>query len=156
MRIAKSLKVIAGLAALMLVSMQSYAQNSQSEASILPPRYEVELIIFRHLDQSRNTPEIPAAVSMIQDSPFELQLAETGPGQDARSASDTLPEGRARATAADDGNAKPANSERTPTVGKEIADDFNSSMDRAKNVENQVMQQKQDIDKALKEAEGET
>ena len=60
------------------------------------------------------------------------------------------------ATAADDGNAKPANSERAPTVGKEIADDFNSSMDRAKNVENQVMQQKQDIDKALKEAEGET
>ena len=103
MRIAKSLKVIASLAALMLVSMQSYAQNSQSEASILPPRYEVELIIFRHLDQSRNTPEIPAAASMIQDSPFELQLAETGPGQDARSASDTLPEGRARATAEDDG-----------------------------------------------------
>ena len=44
--------------------------------------------------------------------------------------------------------------ERAPTVGKEIADDFNSSMDRARQVEEQALQQKQKIDAALKEAEG--
>jgi beta-glucanase (GH16 family) len=43
--------------------------------------------------------------------------------------------------------------QRPPTVGKEIADNFNDSMDRAKNVEAQAMEQKQKIDEALKDAE---
>jgi hypothetical protein len=46
--------------------------------------------------------------------------------------------------------------ERAPTVGKEIADDFNSSMDRARQVEDQVMEQKRKIDAALAEAEDDT
>jgi hypothetical protein len=43
--------------------------------------------------------------------------------------------------------------EAEPTVGKEIADDYNRAMDQARAVEDQVMQQKQQIDDALKEAE---
>jgi hypothetical protein len=37
-----------------------------------PARYAVELIVFRNLDQGRNTPEIPAAGSLIADSPLTL------------------------------------------------------------------------------------
>ncbi len=43
--------------------------------------------------------------------------------------------------------------EREPTVGKEIADDYNRQMDKARAVEDQVMQQKQKIDEALQDAE---
>lgn len=43
--------------------------------------------------------------------------------------------------------------EREPTVGKEIADDYNRQLDRARAVEDQVMQQKQKIDEVLKAAE---
>jgi hypothetical protein len=43
--------------------------------------------------------------------------------------------------------------EREPTVGKEIADDYNRQLDKARAVEDQVMQQKQKIDEALEEAE---
>jgi len=46
--------------------------------------------------------------------------------------------------------------ERAPTVGQEIADDFNSSMDKARQVEEQAMEQKRKIDAALAEADGET
>ena len=42
---------------------------------------------------------------------------------------------------------------REETIGKEIADDYNAAMDQAQNVENQVMEQKQKIDEALREAE---
>jgi hypothetical protein len=42
---------------------------------------------------------------------------------------------------------------REETIGKEIADDYNAAMDKAQNVENQVMEQKQKIDEALREAE---
>lgn len=41
-----------------------------------PERYEVELIVFRHADQSRNTVEIPAAASIFRASPLDLTLAE--------------------------------------------------------------------------------
>jgi len=44
--------------------------------------------------------------------------------------------------------------ERAPTVGKEIADDLNSSMDRARQVEEQALEQKRKIDAALAEADG--
>ena len=55
--------------------------------------------------------------------------------------------------AAGDGSAR---EERAPTVGTEIADEFNNSMERARNVEAQVMEQKRKIDAALKEAEDDT
>lgn len=44
-------------------------------------------------------------------------------------------------------------SEDEPTVGKEIADDYNRQMDKARDVEDQVMEQKRQIDEALKEAQ---
>ena len=43
--------------------------------------------------------------------------------------------------------------ERAPTVGKVIADDYNRAMDRARAVEDKVMEQKRKIDAALNEAE---
>lgn len=43
--------------------------------------------------------------------------------------------------------------EREPTVGKEIADDYNRQLEKARAVEDQVMQQKRKIDEALAEAE---
>lgn len=43
--------------------------------------------------------------------------------------------------------------EEKPTVGKEIADDYNHQLDEARAVEDQVMEQKRQIDAALKEAE---
>ncbi len=46
--------------------------------------------------------------------------------------------------------------ERAPTVGKEIADEFNSSMDKARQVEEQALEQKRKIDAALAEADGDT
>jgi hypothetical protein len=63
---------IACLSGLLLI-MGIANGTEQPEA---PARYEVELIIFRHIDQSRNTPEIPAASSIFQPSPFDLTLAE--------------------------------------------------------------------------------
>jgi hypothetical protein len=47
-----------------------------AEPENAPARYEVELILFRHIDQSRNTPEIPAASSIFNPSPLDLTLAE--------------------------------------------------------------------------------
>lgn len=43
--------------------------------------------------------------------------------------------------------------ERAPTIGKVIADDYNRAMDRAREVEDKVMEQKRKIDAALNEAE---
>lgn len=43
--------------------------------------------------------------------------------------------------------------EAEPTVGKEIADDYNRQLEKARAVEDQVMQQKQKIDEALEAAE---
>ena len=44
--------------------------------------------------------------------------------------------------------------EAEPTVGKEIADDYNRAMDQARAVEEQAMEQKRKIDEALNQAEG--
>ncbi len=44
--------------------------------------------------------------------------------------------------------------EREPTVGKEIADDYNRQLEEARAVEELAMQQKQKMDEALREAEG--
>jgi len=43
--------------------------------------------------------------------------------------------------------------EVSSTVGKQIADDYNASMDKARNVENELLEQKRNIDDALQEAE---
>jgi hypothetical protein len=43
--------------------------------------------------------------------------------------------------------------EAEPTVGKEIADDYNRAMDKARAVEEQAMEQKRKIDEALNQAE---
>lgn len=43
--------------------------------------------------------------------------------------------------------------EAEPTVGKEIADDYNRAMDKARAVEEQAMEQKRKIDEALQQAE---
>lgn len=40
------------------------------------------------------------------------------------------------------------------SVGREIADDYNAALDNAANVELQVQQAKDDVDAALKRAEG--
>ncbi|MDH3978167.1 MAG: peptidoglycan binding protein CsiV [Gammaproteobacteria bacterium] len=47
---------------------------SAAAQEVATERYTVEIIIFQHSDQSRNTPETPAASSMIPDSALELQL----------------------------------------------------------------------------------
>jgi len=39
------------------------------------------------------------------------------------------------------------------TVGQEIADDLNEAMDKAREVEDQIMQHKDEIDDALEDAE---
>jgi len=102
MRITNDLAAIAALAGFTLVSTNISAQNDEREAAVLPTRYEVELIVFRHLDQSRNTPEIPAAASMIQDSPFELELSELPVEQGVLVAGDTVPGRQTWTTAAAD------------------------------------------------------
>ena len=43
--------------------------------------------------------------------------------------------------------------EVSETVGKQIADDYNAAMDKARNVENKLLEQKKNIDDALQEAE---
>ena len=55
------------------------------------------------------------------------------------------------------GSGNPDDSERhEDTVGKEIADDYNRAMDKARNVENLSFEQKDRMDAALAEAEGDT
>jgi len=39
------------------------------------------------------------------------------------------------------------------TVGKQVADDYNAAMDKARNVENELLEQKKKMDDALQEAE---
>ncbi len=49
---------------------------ADTESAPAPKRFSVELIVFRHLDQGRNTPEIPAASSIFRRSPLDLSIAE--------------------------------------------------------------------------------
>ena len=39
------------------------------------------------------------------------------------------------------------------TVGKQVADDYNAAMDKARNVEDELLEQKKKMDDALQEAE---
>jgi len=43
--------------------------------------------------------------------------------------------------------------ESRDTVGKQIADDYNAAMDKASNVEDELLEQKKKMDDALAEAE---
>jgi len=67
------LPCIACLSGLLLTSTTVISTAHSAEA---PERYEVELIIFRHVDQSRNTPEISAAASIFLPSPLDLTITE--------------------------------------------------------------------------------
>lgn len=40
------------------------------------------------------------------------------------------------------------------TIGAEIASDYNTAMDKARNVEDQLLENKTDIDEAVEEADG--
>jgi hypothetical protein len=64
---------IACLAVLLLTTTAVFTTANSTEAA---ERYEVELIVFRHVDQSRNTPEIPAASSIFRPSPLDLTIVE--------------------------------------------------------------------------------
>lgn len=59
------------------------AQSVESEADPEPPRYEVELVIFRHLDQGPNTPEVaPLPVIAPPEAVEAGPIEETGILQD--------------------------------------------------------------------------
>jgi hypothetical protein len=74
--LAKFVTTVAGAAALVSIGNGSWAQDPDQQPTELPSRYEVEIIVFRHLDQRGNTAETPAAASMIEASPFDLNLAD--------------------------------------------------------------------------------
>lgn len=59
------------LGLLVIAGMTVAAEETEPTA-----RYEVEIILFRHVDQSRNTPEIPAAASLFTASPLNLSMPE--------------------------------------------------------------------------------
>jgi hypothetical protein len=73
---------------LLLAATAGFAQKSADYAP--PVRYEVELIIFRHLDQTRNTPEMPTEGSLFQDSPLSLNPAEDSASAFIRSLEPTV------------------------------------------------------------------
>jgi hypothetical protein len=118
MRVSTFLTAITGLVGLILVSTETLAQNDEQAPVASPTRYEVELIIFRHLDQSRNTAEIPAAASMIQDSPFDLNLAE------ARVTGDTGAERQTGTTTSEDELANDVGSQPPPLRSKQVVSFF--------------------------------
>ena len=59
-----------------LACISTTALAQENEIPAQPTRYEVELIVFRHVDQSRNTPEIPAEGSLVRKSPLTLNRAD--------------------------------------------------------------------------------
>ena len=67
LQLASRLAAVAGL-----LCITGFA-GAQEDA---PDLYEVELIVFRHTDQGRNTPEIPAAPSLFNPSPLDLSLPD--------------------------------------------------------------------------------
>jgi len=66
------LRILTCLPGLLLIT----AIATAADVFEVPKRYEVELIVFRHTDQTRNTPEIPAASALFNPSPLDLILAE--------------------------------------------------------------------------------
>lgn len=70
----RTTRLLLPLTSLVCFGTTALAQNNEVPAERI--RYEVELIVFRHVDQSRNTPEIPAEGSLIGDSPLTLNPAD--------------------------------------------------------------------------------
>lgn len=70
----RTTRLLLPLTSLVCFGTTALAQNNEVPAERI--RYEVELILFRHVDQSRNTPEIPAEGSLIGDSPLTLNPAD--------------------------------------------------------------------------------
>jgi len=65
------LRRIPALALMCLLTPPALAAESAVDPW-MTDRYEVEVIVFRHADQSRNTPELPADASIIGSSPLDL------------------------------------------------------------------------------------
>ncbi len=76
------------VAALLLSSVLANGAPATDAASDpwMTDRYEIEVVVFRHLDQSRNTPEQAAGQFVIRSSPLDLDLmarpAPAGPYAD--------------------------------------------------------------------------
>jgi hypothetical protein len=71
----QTLQHLIGLIGLASFGMTALAQDNEIPEK--PTRYEVELIVFRHVDQSRNTPEMPAEGSQVRDSPLTLNPSDS-------------------------------------------------------------------------------
>lgn len=52
------------------------AAVSATAADAPAPQYQVELLVFRHLDQSRSTPEVARLATGVTDGELERQLAQ--------------------------------------------------------------------------------
>ncbi len=89
MRIRQAITVICLLATGAQLPDTSHAQAQESDPEL--PRYEVELIVFRHLDQSRNTPEM-ALPRIAQPDPIDDTLPPDGPDLAADEANTESPE----------------------------------------------------------------
>jgi hypothetical protein len=76
MRIRQAMTVICLLATGTQLPDTSHAQAQESDPEL--PRYEVELIVFRHLDQSQNTPEV-ALPQIAQPDPIDDPLPSDRP-----------------------------------------------------------------------------
>ncbi|MFW2404262.1 MAG: CsiV family protein [Gammaproteobacteria bacterium] len=87
---------LASLATLVLVAGPAPAADTDAEPW-MEDRYEVEVIVFRHLDQARNTPEQPAVKTVVATSlpGFPSQSAEAPSGTD-RTTSNSVADGRRR------------------------------------------------------------
>ena len=64
---------LAALIGMVLASATAPGQDDKTASA--PARYEVELIVFRHLEQALNTRESAGGGSLIQESPLSLNRA---------------------------------------------------------------------------------
>jgi len=64
------------LTGMVLFGAPGWSQDNQEEQELVPKLYEVELIVFRHLDQRHNTPEIPP-IPLNQPPPLNIEPAES-------------------------------------------------------------------------------
>lgn len=91
-------KRISGIAGIALLCTGSAGAADLYQDVWMTDRYEVEVIVFRHLDQSRNSPEQVAEDEIIRSSPLELYLEpEPTPGYPGPYADPSRPFDRAPA-----------------------------------------------------------
>lgn len=67
--------------ALLLAAPLTSAQDAADDAPEAPQYYQVEVLVFQHLDQSRNTPEIPRLPEPELAEKLEQDLARLGDEQ---------------------------------------------------------------------------